>query len=235
MGSYELAGQYYDYLYPAKDYGGEVTRLVGVLTGKGLPIGGDVLDLACGTGRHLEILSRHFQCHGLDLEPALLEVAIQRLSGVTLHEADMLDFDLCHRRFDLITCFFGSIGYLSEWERLVAALANWREHLKSQGWLAIERWILPEEFHPGKLHSVHSEGDDFKLTRMVVSAAKGTLYDSDFHYLLATPQGVQHMVERHQLRMYTHQQYLQAFYECGLQPEWHADLGCRGMFLAQNI
>ena len=147
----------------------------------------------------------------------------------------MLDFDLSESRFDLITCFFGSVGYLREPEQLAAALVNWKRHLKSGGWLAIERWILPEDFKAGRLYSAHAEGEGFHLTRMVVSAAQGTLYDSDFHYLLATPEGVQHLVERHQLRMYSQTEYLQAFQECGLQAKWQPDLGCRGLFLAQNL
>ena len=98
MGSYALAGKYYDYLYPTKDYAGEVAGLLEFLQGHGLPPSAEALDLACGTGRHLEFLCRHFKCEGLDLEPALLEIAKSRLPDVSLHQVNMLDFDLGESR-----------------------------------------------------------------------------------------------------------------------------------------
>lgn len=38
----------------------------------------------------------------------------------------------------------------------------------------------------------------------------------DFHYLVGTPQGVEHFTELHQLRLFTHADYQEAFREAGL-------------------
>lgn len=231
MGSYSLSASYYDRLYADKDYAGEVQGLLEALRTRGLSAG-DCLDLACGTGRHLEHLAGSFRCQGLDLEPGLLEHAARRVPGATFHAADMLDFSLPGQQFDLITCFFGSVGYLGSLERLHQAVRHWSSYLKPGGYVAIERWLDPGDFKPGRVFANFVDEPDFKLTRMVVSASSGTLYDSDFHYLLATPKGVEHWVERHQLRMFTHQEYLEALAE--LQPELAPELAMRGMYLGQS-
>ena len=229
MSHYSLSAKYYDHLYAAKDYKAEVDQL---LTELGIS-GGSCLDLACGSGRHLEHLAAHFDCQGLDLEPDFLREAVTRVPGAALHQADMLDFDLPDR-FDLITCFFGSVGYLKEVNRLNQALSNWARHLKPGGWIALEKWLNPDEFRSGKVYAVFVDKPEFKLTRMVVSRAQGTLYDSDFHYLLATPAGVEHFIERHQLRMFRDEEYCQAMAGAGLTPKFSSNQGIRGMYLARK-
>lgn len=228
MSSYAPSAAFYDRLYAQKDYAGEVAGLLKELNQRGLS-GGSCLDLACGTGRHLEHLQAVFDCDGLDLEPKFLSQGAGRVPGARLHQADMLDFSLAGRQFDLITCFFGSIGYLGEVAKLNRAIQHWTGYLKPGGILAIERWIDPAEFQAGRLFATFVDEPDFKLTRMVVSRAKGPLYDSDFHYLWATPQGVEHFVERHQLYMFSHDQYLQSM--TGLEPELLPQLASRGMYL----
>ncbi|MBT9589057.1 class I SAM-dependent methyltransferase [bacterium] len=230
MTSYGRSGRYYDSLYADKDYRGEVAHLLERLEGKA--VGGRLLDLGCGTGRHLEHLLEHFECHGLDLQPELLEVARRRLSATPLYEGDMADFS-APGPFDLLTCFFGSVGYLGSQERLTQAATHWADLLKPGGWLALETWIQPEEFRAGRVMATFVDEPDFKLTRMAVSCATGTLYDTDFHYLLATPQGVEHFSERHQLRMYTHAEYRSALEGAGFVCNWEPDLGIRGMYLGQ--
>lgn len=233
MSHYASSSSFYDRLYSDKDYAAEVEGLTSALCQRGLQ-GGRCLDLACGSGRHLEFLRRHFDCQGLDLEPGLLQAARQRLADMPLHQADMLDFSLPGPGFDLITCFFGSVGYLQEFERLCLATQNWARHLKPGGWLALERWLDPASFQAGRVFANFIDEPDFKVARMVVSSAQGSLYDSEFHYLVATPQGVEHRVERHLLRMFTAQEYEQALSQADLRGGLVEGLGVRGMYLAQK-
>lgn len=233
MAHYQNSASFYDRIYADKDYRGEVEGLCQALRDRGLQ-GGHCLDLACGSGRHLEFLQVHFDCQGLDLEAGLLEQATQRLGKLPLHQADMLDFSLAGQSFDLITCFFGSVGYLKETDRLCQAVQNWAHHLKPGGWLALERWLDPSQFQPGRVFANFVDEPDFKLARMVVSAAQGTLYDSEFHYLVATPAGVEHRVERHQLRMFTASDYEQALHGAGLAGSLVEEAGMRGMYLARK-
>ena len=67
----------YDALYGFKDYGAAVDALRQVLDSEA-PGARTLLDVACGTGRHLELLRGSYAVQGLDINPDLLGVARQR-------------------------------------------------------------------------------------------------------------------------------------------------------------
>ncbi|TET51940.1 MAG: class I SAM-dependent methyltransferase, partial [Anaerolineales bacterium] len=66
---------YYDKLYSFKDYAAEVERLQGLIVQHLRSDGRRLLDVACGTGQHIEHLKEHFEVEGLDISADLLEVA----------------------------------------------------------------------------------------------------------------------------------------------------------------
>ena len=54
----------------------------------------------------------------------------------------------------------------------------------------------------------------------------------DFHYLVATPQGVEHVRERHELGLFTDAQYQSALRDAGLEVHHDAEgLAGRGLYL----
>lgn len=87
---FEKSSAYYDALYAWKDYVGEVDKLDGLIQ-RYKPGATTLLDVACGTGHHLELLRDRYEVEGLDLDADLLEVARERNPGVTLHAGDMVD------------------------------------------------------------------------------------------------------------------------------------------------
>src|SRR5262245_23064668 len=105
---YDRFVPFYDDMFAFKDYGGEADYLVDVIR-RHDPVARSLLDVACGTGRHLEHLRREFQVEGLDINTRFLEMARHRLPGVTLHEGDMTEFDL-GRSFDVVTVLFSAIA-----------------------------------------------------------------------------------------------------------------------------
>ena len=117
MSVFTKSAAFYDALYSWKDYQGEVEKLTAVIRSR-VPDARTLLDVACGTGRHLELLSDGYRVEGLDLDAQLLAVARERLPSVPLHSGDMRDFEL-GRRFDVVTCLFSSIGYFRDVHRRV--------------------------------------------------------------------------------------------------------------------
>jgi ubiquinone/menaquinone biosynthesis C-methylase UbiE len=71
------SARFYDALYGFKGYGAAVTYLRGVLD-EAAPQAASLLDVGCGTGRHLQLLRDRYEVEGLDLNPALLDVARER-------------------------------------------------------------------------------------------------------------------------------------------------------------
>jgi SAM-dependent methyltransferase len=222
---------WYDRFYGAKDYAGEA-RLVSALIRRHRPRARTLLDVACGTGRHLEHLREAFDCEGLDLDGRLLAVAAGRLPGMRLTRADMADFDL-GRRFDAVTCLFSSVGYLATVERLRAAVECMAGHLEPGGVLVVEPWILPEAWIEGGVTDVEVvEDGDRKLVRVMTSSRQGAMSRLRIHYAVAAAGEVQIADERHELRLFGHDEYAAAFFDAGLDTTWDPEgLTGRGLLV----
>ena len=79
--------------------------------------GADVLDLGCGTGRHvLELARRGCHAHGVDFSDKLIQIARKAeavCSGATFEQADILQYEP-GRQYDLVLCLYDVIGSSTE-------------------------------------------------------------------------------------------------------------------------
>jgi len=92
-----------------------------------------------------------------------------------------------------------------------------REHLNDGGVILVEPWFTPEQFHDDKPHAVFVDEPDLKIARMNVSRVESKISFLDFHYTVATSRGVEYFTEVHELGLFTVDEHLQAFRECGLE------------------
>ncbi|OGO16314.1 MAG: hypothetical protein A2Z14_12290 [Chloroflexi bacterium RBG_16_48_8] len=213
---FSKTAQYYDWIYSQKDYRAEVNKLLAIIRKNHLSVSERLLDVACGTGQHIQYLKEHFDVEGLDINPELLELAHQRNPEVTFHEGDMIDFDLgC--KFDVITCLFSSIGYVKTQENLKKAIESMAHHLNPGGLLIIEPWFTPQDWHPGTLHAQVVDEPELKMIRMNLSHSEGRISYFDFHYLIGTLDGIEHFVERHELGLFEKEEMEAAFIAADLQ------------------
>jgi SAM-dependent methyltransferase len=214
---YVRSAQLYDRLYAFKDYGAAVRRLHAFVHAR-RPAARTLLDVACGTGRHLALLQADFEVEGLDLNPELLARAAERLPGVPLHEGDMTSFDL-GRRFDVVTCLFSSIAYVRTHERMRAAVACMARHVAPGGLLLVEPWFSTESYWTGRVTTNIVDDPDLKVVWMYVSERSGTLSVHDIHYLVGTSDGVDSFRERHELGLFSPAEYERAMTDAGLAHE----------------
>ncbi len=97
-----------------------------------------VLDLACGTGTVSRLLAgRGYVPTGVDLSAGMLEAARTRASAeglaIPFIQQDAAALDLGAARFDAAICFFDSLNYILEPERLQSAFARVCTHLPPGG------------------------------------------------------------------------------------------------------
>jgi SAM-dependent methyltransferase len=232
---FSQTAQYYDTIYLAmKDYGAEAEKLTAFVHQFCRSIGNRLLDVACGTGLHLFYLKQHFQVEGLDLDEQLLAIARQRNLGIPLHHADMTDFDLgC--TFDVVICLFSAIGYVQTLDNLSRAVQCMAQHLVPGGILLIEPWFTPETWRPGIVHARFIDEPNLKIARMNTSDVDGRLSIMDMHYLIGTPEGTKHYVERHDLGLFTSDEMIDALTACGLEVTYDkGGLTGRGLYIGQR-
>ena len=231
---FSKTARYYDKIYSFKDYQAEAQRLIAIIRDNLRSEGNRLLDVACGTGRHIEYLKEYFVIEGLDISQELLEIARQRNPKVLFHPADMTDFDL-GRKYDVVTCLFGSIGYVKTLGNLGRAVSCMANHLVGGGILVIEPWFTPKTWKPGTVHGMFIDESDLKIARVNTSFVSGRISYFDLHYLIGTPEGTKHFVERHELGLFEQDEMGAALAGVGLEVIYDSEgLTGRGLFIGKR-
>jgi SAM-dependent methyltransferase len=234
-GVFRKSQRFYDAVYSWKDYPREAEILRAEIDRR-RPAARTLLDVACGTGRHLELLRDRFEVEGVDLDPEMVRLARERLGAdVPLHVGDMVDFDLS-RSFDVVTCLFSSIAYTVDEDRLRNAVANMARHASPGGLVMVEPWFYPDAWGAGHVSANLVDEEDLKVARMSVSPPLSDPLTMTFHYLVATPEGVESFTEDHEVGMFRHEQYVDAFRAAGLDVDHDPEgLEGRGLFVGRRL
>jgi SAM-dependent methyltransferase len=225
---------YYDKIYAQKDYQEETEKLKIFIQEHLLSTGNRLLDVACGTGQHIQYLSEHFDVEGLDLVPELLEIAKEKNPGTRFHQGDMMDFDL-DQQYDVLTCLFSAIGYVKSLDNLGRAIAAMERHLVPGGLLLIEPWFTPSDWKTGTVHAMFIDEPELKIVRMNTSFKEGRLSSFDFHFLIGTPEGTEHFTELHELGLFEIEETRDAFISQGLEVIYDEEgIAGRGLYIGKK-
>ena len=233
---FDKSQEFYDAIYHArgKDYVAEFKDLTAVISRHKTSGGTSMLEIACGTGSHTVYLKEHFNVVGVDIDPGMIEVAKKRLPGVQFHVGDMIDFKV-NQKFDVVVCLTSAIGYAKTLPEMRKAIKTMAEHVAPGGILLVEPWMGPDEYKAGKVFAIFVDKPELKIARMCVNEIRDRISVLKFNYMVATPSGVQHFTELHELGLYTHAEYEDAFRACGLATVFE-DQGLigRGIFIGRK-
>jgi ubiquinone/menaquinone biosynthesis C-methylase UbiE len=216
--AYERQAVYYDAIYEAqgKNYLNEAEQIRKVIEKYKKTSGNGLLDVGCGTGGHFPYLREWYSLEGLDIDDQMLKVARQRHPDITFHQGDMVNFDL-GKQFDVVTCLFSAIGYAMTVPNLQSAIKSLERHTKPGGVVVVEPWFSPEQWKEGRPSAVFVDKPDMKLARINISERKGNISIINFHFLVATPDNVEHFTELHEIGLFTKEEYLDSFEKTGLK------------------
>lgn len=212
------SARFYDALHRAagKDYVAEAAEIVAIVDRYGRSGGNTLLDLGCGTGKHIEAFGERFVCEGLDADRTMLDIARDRNPSAHFQLGDLIGFNV-GKRFDVVICLFGSIAYLPNAGRLDQALASIARHLRPGGVAIVEPWFEPQEWRSGDLHALYVDEPDLKIARMDVGRRDGNVSLLNFHYMAASRDGIRTFTEPHRLTLFTDKEYRAAFESAGLR------------------
>lgn len=227
------SAKFYDALYHFKDYKNAAEKLHEKIRIEN-PSAHALLDVACGTGKHLEHLRKYYEVEGFDLNSELLEVAQGRCPETTFHQGDMVNMKL-NKCFDVITCLFSSIGYVKTVENLYKSVNQMAHHLNPNGLLYIEPWISPNNYMVGRITANFVDQQDLKIAWMYTSEVEGRISVFNINYLVGMPAGVEYFNERHEMGLFTDDEYKEAFHQAGLDVKYESEgLFGRGMYTGKK-
>ncbi|UQA97326.1 class I SAM-dependent methyltransferase [Streptomyces halobius] len=228
----ELA-EVYEIFYRSrgKDWPAEAAYVMEVVRSR-CPEADSLLDVACGTGAHLETfgaLCKHTE--GLEIAEPMRELAHQRLPEVTVHPGDMRAFDLGHA-FDTVVCMFCAIGYLATVSDMRDAVRSMTRHLRPGGVLVIEPWWFPEDHVEGYVAGDLGRENGRTVARISHSTRQGRATRMEVRFLVGDRHGIREFTEIDVLTLFTKNEYLAAFTDAGCTVEFlPGDPTGRGLFV----
>jgi ubiquinone/menaquinone biosynthesis C-methylase UbiE len=228
---YDRSAEFYDAIYSFKNYEKETAKLHELIQQHKRSLGNELLDVACGTGGHIAYLKRNYSVEGLDISPLMLRLARKKHPDVVFYRRDMTNFRL-RKEFDVVTCLFSAIGHVKTRRRLDLAVRALARHLKPGGVLVVESWPTPKQWQIGRLGANFVDQPNLKIARFSISKTRDKLSVLDLHHLVATPNRIEHFVERLEMGLFTHDEYLDAFRQARLETVYDPEgLMGRGLYI----
>lgn len=235
---YKEIAKYYDFVYHWKNYKKETGKIKKLIKKYKESDGKELLDVACGTGTHLKYLKSGFSCTGIDLNQGMLNVAKKNVKEVIFKKADMMTFNL-NKKFDIITCLFGSIAYLKTYKKLEKTIRNFYKHLKRGGVVVIEGWISKSEFKAGHFYMNNYNKKEIKIARLGASKIKkGKLVVADMHFLIGEKgKNIKYFLDRHELGLFRSDKTLKLLKKIGFKAKFlkHGFMEDRGIYIGVKV
>jgi ubiquinone/menaquinone biosynthesis C-methylase UbiE len=217
---YKYLAKYYDLIYSWKNYKKEAEKIIRLIKQyKKIP-GNDLLEMGCGTGKHIKYLKNSFSILGMDASKEMLTLARKNIKGASFKQGDMVNFDI-DKKFDVIICLFSSIGYVKTYKKLAKTIENFSRHLKTGGVVIIEPWLTKSTYIYGLTAMRTYSDDDIKIALLSVSKKQGSISIIDMNYLIAEKnKSVNHFIEHHELAMFEIDKILKIMEKCGLKSKF---------------
>lgn len=233
--SYKDLAKYYDQFYSVIDYKREANLIKSIIKKHKKAAGKDLLEVACGTGKHISYLKDSFSITATDISKEMLAVARKRTPDVKFQQADMIKLNL-KKKFDVLMCMFGSIGYIKDYKNLDKVFANFARHLNKGGVVIIEPWFTDEAytslFMTGLPAMMTYEGSDATMARLCTCKKRGMYSVMDVHHLIAEKnKKLDYVIEHHELTMFKVEKMLELMQKNGIKAKFMKKGLLKGMGL----
>lgn len=159
---FDAYAAFYDLLYKDKDYAGEadyIHLLIEKYSSKKADEA-SLLDLACGTGKHLIELQKkgYSSLSGSDISKSMIEIAKRNSESkslpLTFYNCSFQESHKINKAFDVIISMFSAMNYLTNYEDQSKTLRNIHSLLKTDGLFIFDFWngcAVTEYYSPVKV------------------------------------------------------------------------------------
>ncbi|WP_455392232.1 class I SAM-dependent DNA methyltransferase [[Eubacterium] cellulosolvens] len=218
---YKKLARYYDKIYAEKDYAGEAKFIEWVVKKHKQSKGNKLLDVACGTGNHIQYLMDHFTITGLDLNPGMLKLATEKLPDVKFVTGDMKKLAM-KEHFDVIICMFASIAYNLTYADLEHTLKLFYNHLQAGGVVIFDLHIHEDYFLGDQVWVNTVVEKDLSLARIATSPKKKAILDLEHIFLVKDKGKFDFDIDKHQLGLFNAEKIQKLMKKLGLNPKLYA-------------
>ncbi len=129
MTQYDQFAPFYDHVVGPRD---SIGKLLQRLVKRYNPRAKTLLELGCGSGSMLAILSRRYKSVGIDNSKGMLKIARKKAPKAKLLHGDITSLDLADR-FDAIVCPFDTINHVTSFAKWRKVFETAHRHLNSGG------------------------------------------------------------------------------------------------------
>ncbi len=141
-----------------------------------------VLDLACGTGIHLEYFKKlGYKIQGIDASQKMLNVAKKRLGAVSLKKDFFETFNL-KKKPDIITCYFNGMSYNTDLRKLKSTFKNIYKSLPDKGIFIFDVFCIEKS---KKIFAIKKfENKKIKISRTIIGLPTNKGFKSTMYYII---------------------------------------------------
>jgi len=158
----------YDFTYQNKNYGEEVKFILDLFS-RHVELGQPthVLDIGCGTGKHLSGFPESVLKCGVDRSAAMIaEARTKSISNCLFFENDIAEFRIPNR-FDLVYSLFHVLSYQTTATAVKEMLRAIAHHLTDDGLAILDFWHRPAwECDPPKTRLMVRDTKEFSVVRV---------------------------------------------------------------------
>ncbi|SEP52406.1 class I SAM-dependent methyltransferase [Amycolatopsis saalfeldensis] len=202
-----------------KDFAAEAEALTELARSR-FPAARSLLDVACGTGAHLETFRHLFdEVAGFELAEAMRAVAQARLPDVPIHAGDMRRLEL-GRSFDVLVCMGNSVACMPDPADLDTAIAGMAAHVVPGGVVIVEPWWFPADFIDGYVDGHLMKENDRVVSRITRSVREGGVTRMEVKFTVADASGITDFTDLLQVTLFERDDYRSAFERAGCTVEF---------------
>ncbi|MBK8291874.1 MAG: class I SAM-dependent methyltransferase [Flammeovirgaceae bacterium] len=211
---FDVYAAFYDLLYKDKDYKGE-SDYIDTLIQKFLnkeKRKTSLLDLACGTGKHLFELEAngYAMLSGSDISKSMIEIANKNKKAnskdITFYDYSFQESNKISQKFDVVISMFSAMNYLTSYADQSKTLFNIHTLLNHEGIFIFDYWngcAVTESYSPVKV--LKKKQDDAEIIRIsettldLISQSATVKFTCNF---IKSNQRLADFVETHYLHYY---------------------------------
>jgi SAM-dependent methyltransferase len=173
---FNLYAKFYDLLYKDKDYQKEAKYIDSLILKYSMKQKSDLslLDLACGTGKHLFELSGlgYQSLMGSDISSAMIQVAVEQAKtqdkAIEFHNYSFQESNQISGSFDIILSMFSAVNYLTDIKDQERTFRNIYNLLNDKGLFIFDYWngyAVVRDYSPVKvLRKKHQQAEILRIS-----------------------------------------------------------------------